>query len=102
MEYWQEQELLKKQRNLLKTNYPDIGKIVQYKGETGVVVFSPDWKIEDESPGYKPGLYTEAYCVRWDTNREFDHEQYGFFDYKYLKSYEFKYINPDGSWPKTK
>lgn len=97
MEYWQEQEMLKKQRQKLKNDYPDIGKIVQFKGEVGVVVFSPDWKIEDEDPNYKPGLYTEAYAVRWDTKDENDYEQYGFFDYKYLKSYNFKFINIDGT-----
>ena len=38
MEYWQEQALLKKERELLKKEYPLIGTIVRYAGEYGVIV----------------------------------------------------------------
>jgi hypothetical protein len=84
MEYWQEQELLKKQKKELKKKYPDLGKIVKFAGEVGVVVLDPndkDWEL----------------AVRWDTKDENDYEQYGFFDYEYLDSYDFKYINLDGT-----
>lgn len=97
MEYWKEQEELKKKRQQLKKNYPEIGKIVKFSGEVGVVVFTPDWNVEDENPEYKPGGYTDGYSVRWDTPDESDYEQYGFFDYEYLDSYDFKHINMDGT-----
>ena len=58
----------------------DIGKIVRFSGEVGVVV-----------------MYEGEECVRWDTDKEYDYEQYGFFDYEYLDEYVFQYINMDGS-----
>lgn len=101
--HWKQQQLEAEQKKFLKQWYPEIGKIVSFSGEVGVVVFSPGWKVEDEDPEYfkyKPGeFYTEAYSVRWDTKSDFDYEEYaeGTFDYKTLDSYEFKYINPDGT-----
>jgi uncharacterized alpha/beta hydrolase family protein len=84
MEYWKEQELLKKKRIELKQKYPELGKIVKFSGEVGVVVIDPndtEWEL----------------AVRWDTKDENDYEQFGFFDYEYLDSYDFKYINLDGT-----
>ena len=98
--YWKQQMDIAKKKQALKTNYPDIGKIVRYKGDVGVVCFDPNWKPEDEYPDYVPGMYTDAYAVRWDTPKEFDYEQYGFFPYTHLDSYDFKYINMDGSLKK--
>lgn len=94
---WKLLEIEAKKKQKLKSDYPDIGKIVTYKGDYGVVVFKPDWKPEDEDPCYKPGMYTDAYAVRWDSKKEFDYEDYGFLDYTYLDEYEFKHINKDGT-----
>lgn len=38
MEYWKEQEELKKKRQQLKKNYPEIGKIVKFSGDRKSVV----------------------------------------------------------------
>ena len=81
MEYWQEQEEIKKQKKLLKEKFPLIGQIVYYKGEYGVVLYDED---------------DNDYMVRWDTNRESDYEGFG-LPYKYIDKYEFKYINMDGT-----
>ncbi len=97
MENWEIEMNKAKAKKSIKDKYPDLGKIVKFKGEYGVVVLSPDFKLEDERTDYKPGSYTDAYCVRWDSSEEFDHEQYGFFDYEYIDSYDFKYINMDGT-----
>ena len=77
-----------KELKLLKQKYPDLGKIVKYKGEYGVVILSSYCK---------DGSGDIEEVVRWDTNTEFDNEQYGFLDYEYIDSYEFKYINIDGT-----
>ncbi len=96
MEHWEEEMIKSKAKNALKEKYPDIGKIVKYKGEVGVVIFDPNFNFEDEYPEYEPGKYSDAYAVRWDTKKESDLEQY-FFDYEYLDSYDFKFINIDGT-----
>jgi hypothetical protein len=96
MEHWEIEMIKAKKAQEIKRKYPDVGKIVKFKGEYGVVIFDPNFNFEDEYPEYKPGSYSDAYAVRWDTKKEFDLEQY-FFDYEYLDSYEFKYINMDGS-----
>jgi hypothetical protein len=100
MEQWEEEMIKAKEKKSLKEKYPDIGKIVKYKGEVGVVVFNPNFNFEDEYPEYKPGMYTDAYMVKWDNKKEWDYEQYGFFEYEYLDSYEFKFINIDGTLKK--
>jgi hypothetical protein len=97
MEHWELEMIKAKKAREIKQNYPDIGKIVKYKGEYGVVIFDPNFNLEDEYLEYKPGMYTDAYAVRWDSRKEFDLEQYGFFDYEYIEQYEFKFINLDGS-----
>ena len=109
MEYWElemikakkEQEFKKKEQEFkkkeqeFKKKYSEIGKIVKYKGEYGVVVFDPEFE-DDGEPFDKNKCYIGAYAVRWDTKREFDLEQY-FFPYEFIDSYEFKYINMDGT-----
>ena len=58
-------------------------QIVSYKGEYGVVVD------------------VDEYTVRWDTNKPSDFE-YGVcgLPHNLVDKYDFKYINPDGTWPK--
>jgi hypothetical protein len=102
MEHWEIEMIKSKKAKALREKYPDIGKIVKYKGEYGVVIFDPNFNLEDEYPEYKPGMCTDAYAVRWDTRREYDLEQYGFFDYEYVEHYEFKHINMDGSLKQKK
>jgi hypothetical protein len=65
----------------------DIGKIVKYSGEYGIVMV-----INEDN---KPSI-----VVRWDTHKEDDFEQYGQLEYKFIDEYEFKYINMDGTLKK--
>ena len=65
--------------------YLDVGKIVRYGGETGVVVCDPNYADWD------------SIFVSWDTKGGNDYEGYGGLPYIFLDSYEFKYINPDGT-----
>ena len=94
MEHWKiEMEKSKKEKEI-KKRYPELGKIVKFKGEYGIVLLSPDFEFSWD--GYNPGDEVEDLCVRWDTRKEFDSEQF-FFDYEYLDEYDFKYINMDGT-----
>lgn len=63
----------------------DIGKIVRYDNETGIVLYDPEYADWD------------SIFVRWDTNKENDYEGYGGLPYIFLDSYDFKYINKDGT-----
>jgi hypothetical protein len=89
--YWKQQQLEAESKKKIAEQYPDLGKIVRYQGETGIVILGS--YCRDGSSGVEE-------VVRWDTPKEFDNEQYGFFPYTYLDSYEFKYINPDGTLKK--
>ena len=75
---------VKETEKRIEKKYPDLGKIVKFAGEVGVVVLYPNDKDLE-------------LAVRWDTKDGNDYEQYGFFDYEYLDSYDFKYINLDGT-----
>lgn len=97
MEQWKIDMNEAKRKKELKKKYPHIGKIVKYKGEYGVVCFDPDFKIEDINSTSDIKYFDDIYAVRWDTNTIFDYEQYGFLDYEYIDSYDFKYINMDGT-----
>lgn len=88
MEQWEIDMNKAKELKVLKQKYPDLGKIVFYEGEYGVVILGS--YCNDGS-----GDIEEV--VRWDTNKKFDNEQYGIIDYKFIDSYEFKYINIDGT-----
>lgn len=93
MEKWEIDRDEAKKAKLIKETYPNIGRIVKYKGEYGVVILGTDCKDDIT-------IYEEV--VRWDTNKEFDNEEFGFFDYKFIDEYEFKYINNDGTLKKIK
>jgi len=85
-QYWEiQRDRAKSEKDLLK-KHPEIGKIVKYDGEYGVVLYRPDIKFN-----------LHGLVVRWDTKKKEDFEQFGFFDYEYIDNYEFKYINKDGS-----
>ena len=60
-------------------------QIVHYEGEYGVVV------------------NVDEYTVRWDTNKPSDFE-FGVcaLPHDLIDKYEFKYINQDGTYPRTK
>lgn len=91
MQYWEIEKKKAEEKRELQKKYPDLGKIVKYEGEVGVVILgSYDYSNPEDIEE----------VVRWDTNKEWDNEQYGFFNYQYLDSYNFKYINPDGTYPK--
>lgn len=77
-----------KEKKSLEKKYPDLGKIVKYKKEVGIVVLG---SYDYSNPDMKQEV------VRWDSNKEWDYEQYGFCDYQYLDFYNFKYINLDGT-----
>jgi hypothetical protein len=83
--YWKQQMIDSKKKKEQSRKYPDVGKIVKYDGEYGVVI------VGDYGNGKMGSV------VRWDTPNEDDTEQYGFFDYEYLGDYNFKHINKDGS-----
>jgi hypothetical protein len=95
MEHWELEMIKSKKEQELKKKYPDIGKIVKYKGEYGLVVFDSTFE-DDGEPFDKDKFYIDAYAIRWDSKREFDLEEY-FFDYEFIDSYEFNYINMDGN-----
>lgn len=82
---WKQKMLDAKAKKEMDSKYPDLGKIVKYSGEYGLVILGDYGNNENEE------------VVRWDTPKEFDNEQYGFFDYEYIDEYEFKYINLDGT-----
>ncbi len=65
----------------------DIGKIVQYKGEKGVLVRTPSHLEE----------HIGKICVRWDNKKEDDYEGYYGMPCKFIDDYELKYINADGT-----
>ena len=85
--HWKQAQIEAEKKRALKEKFPDLGKIVKFSGEYGVVILG----------SYTDGVEMQEQVVRWDTPNEFDSEQYGFFDYEYLDSYDFKYINMDGS-----
>lgn len=91
MEQWEIDMNKAKELKALKQKYPDLGKIVYYEGEYGIIILGSYCK---------DGSGDIEQVVRWDTNKEFDNEQYGFLDYKYIDSYDFKYINIDGTLKK--
>ena len=66
----------------------DIGKIVKYSGEYGLVMLAPSTVKFDKI------------VVRWDTNKDCDYEGYGQLEYKFIDEYEFKHINLDGTLKK--
>jgi len=86
--YWKQLEIEANQKKELHAKYPDLGKIVKYQGEYGVVIMGSYEFGNDD---------IHEQVVRWDSPKEFDSEQYGFFDYEYIDEYEFKYINMDGT-----
>ena len=95
MEHWEIEMIKSKKEKELKKKYDKIGKIVKYRGEYGLVVFDPEFK--DDGTPYIEGVdYSDRYAIRWDSKKEFDLEQY-FFPYEFIDSYEFNYINMDGS-----
>lgn len=89
--HWKQAQLEAEQKRAEQKSYPELGKIVKFSGEYGVVIFTEDYKGDTSMHPI------EALCVRWDTPKEFDSEQFGFFDYEYIDEYEFKYINMDGT-----
>lgn len=93
------QEKRDKEKFLSETviGYEDLGKIITYKGKYGVLVLSSDFGLDDENND-------TAVCIRWDTNKKFDFEEYvgGNWVGNFVNnSYEFKFINKDGTFPKT-
>lgn len=85
---WKQAQLDAEAKREQALKYPDLGKIVRYEGETGVVILGTF---------HRDGSGEVEQVVRWDTPKKWDSEQYGFFPYTYLDSYEFKYINQDGT-----
>lgn len=65
----------------------DIGKIVQYKGEKGVIIRTPSNLVE----------HIGEVCVRWDNKKSDDYEGYYGMPCKFIDDYELKYINTDGT-----
>ncbi len=65
----------------------DIGKIVRYKGEKGVVIKTPTELVE----------HIGEICVRWDNNKKSDYEGYYGMQCTFIEDYELKYINIDGT-----
>lgn len=91
--YWKQQELkAKKKKNkeeeLKKsiTAYEDIGKVVSYRGEKGILVL-----------GQMCGQ--PEVVIRWDTSKKEDYEGYlGFAGLKFIEEpIELKHINRDGT-----
>lgn len=86
MEHWEIEKNKADAKKALHTKYPELGKIVTFQNEYGVVLLSED---------------SEELCIRWDTNQEFDFEQYPYGcwgdGFKFVEKYEFKYINMDGT-----
>lgn len=89
--YWKQQQLKSDSKKALKLKYPDLGRVVFYKGEYGVLV---------ETPNYEEGEDMCPLSIRWDTNKENDFEEFSggnwmpdFID----NPYTFKYINTDGT-----
>jgi len=83
--HWKQAELEAKRKKELQAKYPNIGKIVKYEGEYGVIIFGDFGNGKEEE------------IVRWDSKDEADTEQFGFFDYEYIDNHEFEHINPDGT-----
>lgn len=65
----------------------DIGKIVQYSGEKGVVIRTPKDLIENLG----------EVCIRWDNKRKDDYEGYYGMPCTFIDDYELKHINIDGT-----
>jgi hypothetical protein len=80
---WKRLQLEAERNRLIKSKLPDLGKIVRYKGDTGVVTLSPDKSLDDytieQLNEMHPVDMQNFIAVRWDTDKEYDYEQYGFF-----------------------
>jgi hypothetical protein len=88
--YWKQQMLDAQAKKEEAKKYPDLGKIVKFEGEYGVIILDTYHEGNEE---------LKEQVVRWDTPREFDNEQYegSPFQYEFIDNYEFKYINMDGT-----
>lgn len=102
--HWKQQELLTKEKKekeaLYKEKifgYADLGKVVTYESEYGVLVLTSDFGL-DAGPDGLPEV-----CIRWDTAKEFDFEEYNGGNVIadiVTEAYTFKHINQDGTLKK--
>ena len=89
--YWKQEMLKAEKRNKIKEDFPDLGRIVKYRGEYGVVVYEDLVKeVTGEDAEYGP-LY-----VSWDSKGGGDFEGFPGLPYVFLDKYKFKNINNDG------
>ena len=86
---WNSYEFMnnKKKENFDFPCTEDIGKIIHYKGEKGVVIKTPLELAE----------HIGEVCVRWDNKKKNDYEGYYGLPCEFVDDYELKHINIDGT-----
>lgn len=93
-EYNERKKFEKERIKELEEEFPDLGKIVYYDGEYGLVILDRHITIEQLiADNYDKSI--EPICVRWDSNKDYDYEQYGFLNYKFIDNYNFKHIKKE-------
>lgn len=90
---WKQRQLDALKRLALKEKFPEIGKIVKFEGEFGIIVH------RDQVPSNYQERLTDNWdlFIAWDSPEGGEYEQYGFFgDIIYDGDYTLKYINSNG------